>query len=91
MGVNSRGFAVTENFAKQKGCEIFYVCDVDKRASQKCAKMVTNLTGKTPKEQPDFRKTLEDKNVDALMIATPDHWHAPPRQSWDARPENMFT
>lgn len=77
MGVNSRGLAVTKNFARQKGCEILYVCDVDKRAAEKCIKTVSDLTGTTPKNQPDFRKALEDKNVDVLMVAAPDHWHAP--------------
>ena len=77
MGVNSRGLAVTQNFAKQKGCEILYVCDVDSRAAEKCIKSVAGIAGKAPKNQPDFRKALEDKEVDVLMVAAPDHWHAP--------------
>jgi len=77
MGVNSRGLQLSRNFAKLKDCEIMYVCDVDSRAAAKCMDSVEKLQNKRPKAAPDFRKALEDKQMDALVIATPDHWHAP--------------
>ena len=77
MGVNSRGFALGANFAKQENCEVLYSCDVDTRASAKFAAEIQKITKKAPKEQPDFRKALEDKDLDALVVAAPDHWHAP--------------
>jgi predicted dehydrogenase len=77
MGVNSRGLAVGTNFAKQDGCEVVYVCDVDVRAADKFAAAVEKITGKRPEARPDFRKALEDKHLDALIVAAPDHWHAP--------------
>ena len=77
MGVNSRGLAVGTNFAKQLGCEVIYVCDVDERASDKFAAAVQKITSKRPQARSDFRKALEDKQLDALVVATPDHWHAP--------------
>ncbi|WP_395805844.1 Gfo/Idh/MocA family protein, partial [Daejeonella sp.] len=77
MGVNSRGFALASNFAAQKNCEVRYINDVDKRAAEKCIANVAQIQAFTPKAQPDFRKSLEDKNLDALVIAAPDHWHAP--------------
>jgi predicted dehydrogenase len=77
MGVNSRGLALANNYARQKDCEVMYVCDVDTRAAATCIDSVEKLQKKRPQAMPDFRKALEDKNVDVLVIATPDHWHAP--------------
>ncbi len=77
MGVNARGLALATNFASQKNCKILHVSDVDSRAAEKCIDAVTKITNDSPKATPDFRKALEDKNMDALVVATPDHWHAP--------------
>ncbi|HXI00709.1 MAG TPA: Gfo/Idh/MocA family oxidoreductase [Sphingobacteriaceae bacterium] len=77
MGVNSRGLALAQTFSKSPKCDIRYVCDVDKRATEKCIALVSKNMKKAPKAQPDFRKALEDKNLDAIAIAAPDHWHAP--------------
>jgi predicted dehydrogenase len=77
MGVNSRGKALAEQFAKQQNCEVLYICDVDSRASDICIESVANLQSSRPKAAKDFRKALEDKEMDALVIAAPDHWHAP--------------
>lgn len=77
MGVNSRGNAVAKNFARQENCEVLYVSDVDSRAAEKCIDAVAGLQGKRPKAAPDFRKTLDDKDLDALIVTAPDHWHAP--------------
>lgn len=77
MGVNARGLALAKNFSLQPNCEIMYVCDVDSRAADKCIGIVEKNQKKRPKAQPDFRKALHDKNLDALVVAAPDHWHAP--------------
>jgi predicted dehydrogenase len=77
MGVNSRGLAVGSNFASQKECEILYVCDVDTRAADKCIDAIEKIQQKKPKASPDFRKALEDKELDVLIVTAPDHWHAP--------------
>lgn len=77
MGVNSRGFAVGTNFASQKDCEVLHVCDVDSRAADKCIEAIAKIQNKKPLASPDFRKALEDKNVDVLIVTAPDHWHAP--------------
>jgi hypothetical protein len=60
MGVNSRGLAVSGNFARQENCEVTYVCDVDSRAADKCIAALEKIQGKRPKAQGDFRKALED-------------------------------
>ncbi len=77
MGVNSRGLAVASNFARQENCEVLYISDVDSRAADKCMATVEPIQKKRPKAAPDFRKALEDKNLDALIVTAPDHWHAP--------------
>jgi predicted dehydrogenase len=77
MGVNSRGLALSGTFSKQENVEIIYVCDVDTRAEAKCSSAVEKQTGKRPQPRPDFRKALESKDLTALVIAAPDHWHAP--------------
>ncbi len=77
IGVNARGNALASGFAKENGCEIAYVCDVDKRAAAKCITNVQELAGNTPKTENDIRKLLELKDLDAVFIATPEHWHAP--------------
>lgn len=77
IGVNSRGFALADGFAGEKGCEVTHVCDVDSRAIAKCVARVEKITGNKPKSSKDIRKMLESKDFDAVFIATPDHWHAP--------------
>lgn len=77
MGVNSRGLALGSNFAAQKNFEVLYACDVDVRAADKFTGVVEKIQNKRPKVQPDFRKALDDKQLDVLVVAAPDHWHAP--------------
>lgn len=77
MGVNSRGNAVARNFALQPNSEVIHVCDVDSRAVDNCIKTVSPHQNATPQRFKDFRKSLESKDVDILMVAAPDHWHAP--------------
>src|SRR4051812_44752329 len=77
MGVNSRGLAVGSNFARQKNCEVLYCCDVDTRAADKFIAAVEKIQNKRPAAAPDFRKALEDKDLDVLIVTAPDHWHAP--------------
>src|SRR4029450_11986487 len=58
--------------------EVRYVCDIDERALEAGLVGVEKVTGKRPQALKDFRKALEDKSLDALVIGTPDHWHALP-------------
>jgi predicted dehydrogenase len=77
IGCNSRGASMAGTFARQKNTEVIYICDVDDVAMQKGIKSVKEVTGKEPKGIKDFRKILDDKDLDAVYIAAPDHWHAP--------------
>jgi predicted dehydrogenase len=78
MGTNSRGEQLASGFARLPGAEVAYICDVDDQAMAKGIKAVQDAgQKKKPKGVKDFRKALADKSVDALVIAAPDHWHAP--------------
>ncbi len=77
MGVNSRGNALAQNFAHQNECEVIHICDVDSRVTDKCASAVQEIQKSKPQIFNDFRKSLESRDVDLMVIATPDHWHAP--------------
>jgi len=75
MGVGGRGTALTGFFADRPDVEIAYVCDVYTKRWAGAVKVVEEKKGKTPHPVGDFRRILEDKNVDAMVCATPDHWH----------------
>ena len=77
IGVHSRGDSLANNFARQTACEVAAICDVDKRAIEKCMATVKAVQTRTPKGENDFRKALDDRQIDAVAIATPDHWHTP--------------
>lgn len=77
MGVNSRGLALSINFARQKNAEVISVSDVDTRAATTCISEVEKVQKSLPLAIPDFRKALEQKDMDVFVIAAPDHWHVP--------------
>jgi predicted dehydrogenase len=77
MGVNGRGRALAEGFARRPGVEVAYICDVDNRAVAGAVAAVKALQAQEPQGVGDFRRILDDPNVDVLVIAAPNHWHAP--------------
>jgi predicted dehydrogenase len=77
MGTGGRGQQLAKNFAKQPNTEVAYVCDADRRRTAEAAEGVAKVAGKSPQGVGDFRRILDDKAVDVLVIATCNHWHAP--------------
>jgi predicted dehydrogenase len=77
MGVNGRGTGLAQGFMAQKNVEIAYVCDVDSRALARVVELVGNKQMKKPQGIVDVRKMLDDKSLDILVCAAPNHWHAP--------------
>jgi len=78
VGVRGRGNNLAQGFIERGDCQVVYVCDVDGKLGEARAKEIGERQGgKTPKFEQDFRKMLEDKSVDAVVVATPDHWHVP--------------
>ena len=79
MGLNGRGANLTNEITHLDGMEVAYICDVDDAMITKGVEQVvaSESQKKKPQGVKDFRKALEDKDVDALIIAAPDHWHTP--------------
>ena len=69
--LNARGFA-----SSNAGAEVVAICDVDRGYTEDVAKNVAELQPRPPRLEQDFRRLLDDKDIDALVISTPDHWHA---------------
>ena len=76
MGL-SRGRGLAVGFARLPDVDVKYVCDVDAHRAESCANVVLGAVNKKPQVVTDFRKILDDKSVDALVCAAPNHWHAP--------------
>jgi len=78
IGLNSRAYAHLSSLkANQASARIAHVCDVETSILAKFAAATEKELGYAPATAQDFRKVLEIKDVDAITIATPDHWHAP--------------
>jgi predicted dehydrogenase len=77
VGVNGRGVDLARLFAGAEGAEVAAICDVDSRVVGRPVTLVEEATGTAPRVERDFRRLLHDGSIDALAIATPDHWHGP--------------
>ncbi len=77
IGTNSRGLAHVEALCGIPGVEVTTICDVDDRAIAKGIAAVKEQQPAGAKSEKDFRKVLADPAIDAVTMATPDHWHAP--------------
>ncbi|MCA9198565.1 MAG: Gfo/Idh/MocA family oxidoreductase, partial [Planctomycetales bacterium] len=76
MGL-SRGQSLAESFAAEENVEVRYLCDVDSQRIDSCSAKLSEQYQIKPKGVGDFRKILDDPEVDALVCAAPNHWHAP--------------
>ena len=78
IGVGGMGSADMRGFMNRPDVEVVGVCDVDSNFLNGAVKAVEEKYGRKPIAVKDFRKLLENKDIDAVMIGTPDHWHALP-------------
>ncbi len=76
IGTNNRGLDHLQSLSGIDNAEIAYICDVDDRALAKGVREAATLN-LSPKTLRDFRRALDDKSIDAVTIAVPDHWHTP--------------
>ncbi len=75
IGANGMGFSDLSSFLKNPEIECIALCDVDKNVLDKRMKNLTELGVSSPELYADYRKMLENKDIDAVIIGTPDHWH----------------
>ncbi|MEJ7617296.1 MAG: Gfo/Idh/MocA family oxidoreductase [Pyrinomonadaceae bacterium] len=76
IGVRGRGQSHYNNFAKIPNVNITTFCDIDERLFPAAFANLGKITERKPKTALDLRRVLDDKEIDAVSIATPDHWHA---------------
>lgn len=76
IGVNGRGGSHIGAFAGRKDTVIRYICDVDNEVGGRKAIEVGKRQDVVPVMVEDLRKVLDDKTIDIVSIATPNHWHA---------------
>ena len=76
MGLHGRGRGLLNGFCRFDNVDIAYLCDPDANVLPAAVKAVESRQRRTPKTEKDIRKVLDDKDVTALVVAAPDHWHA---------------
>ncbi|MCS6852075.1 MAG: Gfo/Idh/MocA family oxidoreductase [Gemmataceae bacterium] len=76
LGVNGRGLAHIDGFAGKHNCEVAIICDPDQAVIGRAMKAVEKAQGKPATYVQDLRRVMDDKSIDIVAIATPNHWHA---------------
>jgi predicted dehydrogenase len=76
VGIRGRGRSVASTFARLPNAQITHLCDVNTEYFEPIGKLIADIQKSEPKCVQDLRRLLEDKTVDGLIVATPDHWHA---------------
>ena len=76
VGVRGRGSSLGLNFASLPDVQITHICDVFEPTAAAFAMQIAEKQKSMPKTEVDLRRVLDDKSVDAIVVATPDHWHA---------------
>ena len=77
IGVKGMGFSDLRAFLSKENVECAAICDVDQNIIAQRLPQITELNGGIePEVYSDYRKLLERKDIDAVIIGTPDHWHA---------------
>lgn len=76
IGIRNRGKDHYNALAKIPNVRIAMLCDIDQRLLPDAVAEVEGLTGYRPKTETEYRRVLDDESIDAVTIATPNHWHA---------------
>ncbi len=76
IGVGGRGRDLLHNASAVSGVEVAVICDADDNRMLKMAAEAETRTGRKPRTEPDLRKVLEDREIDAVILTCCNHWHA---------------
>ena len=76
VGIRGRGRSHYREFAAMPGVRVTHLCDIDERLFADAVAEVEELAGYRPQTETDIRRLLERDDLDAISVATPDHWHA---------------
>jgi len=76
IGLGGRGRAHLRYYSELAGARVVAICDVNEAQTERATEIAEKLQIKKPRVYQDLRKLFEDKDVDAVSIATPNHWHA---------------
>jgi predicted dehydrogenase len=76
IGVRGRGSGLAKNFAVLPDVAITHICDVNEATWGSSVKLISDIQQREPKPVQDLRRIMDDKSIDAIIVATPDHWHA---------------
>jgi predicted dehydrogenase len=75
IGLRGRGRDHMQNFSKVSGCRVAGICDIDQEQIGRGRKLLEQLDSPAPQVYSDLRRVFDDKSIDAVSIATPNHWH----------------
>ena len=75
IGCRNQGFYVLREFLQTGGVNCLGICDIDQQVLDEKAEALKKEFQQTPRLYKDFRKLLEDSDIDAVIIGSPDHWH----------------
>jgi predicted dehydrogenase len=78
VGIRGRGGSLLHGFSEMTDVEVAVICDIDTRLFKKYLQSVSERQSRTPSVETDFRRLMDRPELDAIVIGTPDHWHAIP-------------
>lgn len=77
VGFNGMGGYHVKQVAGNKRARVVALCDIDNRVAARGVSTVKEIAGNTPRTTRDFRSIVDDDSIDAVVVATPHHWHCP--------------
>lgn len=78
MGAGGRALSLIDSFSRNKSVQVVAIADIDSSRFPAAVETTEKNQGTKPRIERDFRRLIDDKSIDALVVGTPDHWHAIP-------------